>query len=245
MHPQLRHRKNGLPTSWTIPVVWIFLVVAAAIPARAREPERSKKDSLEHYLSSLSSGETSAPPARTLGSLWTDQSPIASLASDAKAHRLHDLITIAVSEQTLAQAAGDVTSQRDYSASSGINALGGHISTSGVSQLFSPASNTSLKGKGQANSNSTLQTTLAGEVVAVLPNGNMVVEAVRSVKMNNEQRTLVLRGLVRPADVSPANLVSSAAIAHLEIDLKGKGVVSDGTRPNNVGIRWLWKVLGF
>jgi flagellar L-ring protein precursor FlgH len=170
---------------------------------------------------------------------------MAMVANDAKARHLHDLITIAVAEQTLAQAAGDVTAQRAYSANSGISALAGGISTAGISQLFSPTSNMSLKGKGQANRNSTLQTTLSGEVVALLPNGNMVVEARRSVKMNNEHRTIILRGVVRPADVSPSNTVLSTAIASLEIDLKGRGMVSDGTRPNNIGIRWLWKVLGF
>jgi flagellar L-ring protein precursor FlgH len=245
MHPQPRHHKQETRTSWIIPTIWIVLLVAASTPARARDHDKPKQDSLDRYLTTLSASEVGTPPAQTRGSLWSDQSPITTLASDAKARRLHDLITIAVAEQTLAQATGDVTSQRHYSASSGISALGGHISTSGVNQLFSPSSSTSLKGKGQSNSNSTLRTTLAGEVVAVFPNGNMVVEATRSVRMNNEQRTLVLRGLVRPADISPANVVSSAAIAHLEIDLKGKGVVSDGTRPNNFGIRWLWKVLGF
>lgn len=238
-----RAGKAGL--AWLLLAIWLLLVILASSPSYARVHAKESKDSLEHYLKGLSSSQDTASPSATTGSLWRDQSPFAAIASDVKARRLHDLITIAVSEQTLAQAAGDVTAQRDYSASSGISALGAHISTGGVSQLFSPTSSMSVKGKGQSDSNSTLQTTLAGEVVALLPNGNMVVEARRSVKMNNEQRTITLRGIVRPADVSPANVVSSTALAHLEIELKGKGVVSDGTRPNNLGIRWLWKVLGF
>lgn len=244
MRPDTRRRRAVL-ARWLWWISWVFALGAAAIPGRATTPGGKEKGSLQEYLGQLPPAERAAPPAQTSGSLWTDDSPMFMLANDAKARRLYDLVTIAVSEQTLAQATGDVTAQRDYSASSGISALAGKVNTGGISSLFSPASSTSLKGKGQSNSNSTLQTTLAGEVVAVLPNGNMVVEATRSVKMNNELRTFTLRGVIRPADVSPSDVVNSTAIAHLQVVLTGKGVVSDGTRPNNLGIRWLWKILGF
>ena len=230
---------------WILAALWLSLLMAGSTPLHAREHAESNQASLDRYLKSLNLSAQAPVSSRTSGSLWVDQGPMAMIANDAKARRLHDLITIAVAEQTLAQAAGDVTAQRDFSANSGISAMAGGISTAGISQLFSPTSSMSLKGKGQANSNSTLQTTLSGEVVALLPNGSMVVEARRSVKMNNEHRTLILRGVVRPADVTPGNVVNSTAIASLEIELKGKGVVSDGTRPNNLGIRWLWKFLGF
>jgi flagellar L-ring protein precursor FlgH len=240
-----RQLRKEYRSSVALATIWILLLMAAALPAHGKEHKAPQNESLQSYLSRLPSSAQNEPSSSTLGSLWSDASPFASIANDAKARKLHDLITIAVSEQTLAQATGDVTSQRNYSASSGISALGGHISTSGVSQLFSPTSATALTGKGASDSNSNLQTTLSGEVVAVLPNGNMVVEARRLVTMNNEHRTMLLRGVVRAADVSPNNVVNSTSLAHLEVELNGKGVVSDGTRPNNVGIRWLWKVLGF
>jgi flagellar L-ring protein precursor FlgH len=240
-----RRLREEFRNSVAIATVWILLLLAAVFPAHGKEHKDPQKGSLQSYLTRLPTSAQDAPPSSTAGSLWSDASPFASIANDAKARKLHDVITIAVSEQTMAQATGDVTSQRNYSASSSISALGGHISTGGVSQLFSPASATSLTGKGASDSNSSLQTTLSGEVVALLPNGNMVVEARRFVTMNNEHRTMLLRGVVRPADVSPNNVVNSTSLAHLEIELKGKGVVSDGTRPNNAGIRWLWKVLGF
>ena len=238
-------RKKRSRVRWLLLPLWILLLAASVTPVHGKERADAAKVSLDRYLRSLIASEQATAPVKTTGSLWIDQSPLAMIANDAKAKRLHDLITIAVSEQTLAQASGDVTAQRNYSSNSAISALGGHISTGGVNPLFSAASTSSLKGKGQSDSNSVLRTTLAGEIVAVLPNGNMVVEARRAVTMNNEHRTFVLRGVVRPADIGPNNVVNSAAVAHLEIELKGKGVVSDGTRPNNVGIRWLWKVLGF
>ncbi len=224
--------------------VWLLALGVATSSAHAEKHDKDKT-SLQRYLAALPPQNSAAPQQNTTGSLWTDDSPLFMIANDMKARRVHDLVTIAVSEQTLAQATGDVTSQRDYAGNSAITALGGHMSTGGVNPLFAASSSTSLKGKGASNSQSTLRTILAAEVVAILPNANMVVEARRAVKMNNESRTVILRGVVRPADISPGNVVNSSALANLEIELKGKGVVSDGTRPNNIGIRWLWKFLGF
>lgn len=72
-----------------------------------------------------------------------------------------------------------------------------------------------------------------------------MVEAERMITMNNERQVLLLRGLVRPGDISPNNVVLSNAIGNLELELKGKGVISDGNRPLNPVVRWLLRIVGF
>ncbi len=141
--------------------------------------------------------------------------------------------------------ANSVSTARTLAASSGISALGGHLKTSGVDQLFSPNSSQALTGKSQASTTSSLQTTLTGRVVAVLPGGMLVIEAERQLTMNNEKQTILVRGLVRSGDISPSNSVPSNAIGNLELELKGKGVLSDGTHPPNVVVRTLLKIIGF
>jgi len=81
--------------------------------------------------------------------------------------------------------------------------------------------------------------------VAVLPNGYLVVEAEHQVAFNQQSQTLILRGLVRPVDINSDNSVPSTALSDLEIELKGKGVVSDATRQPNLFMRWLWKIIGW
>ncbi len=76
-------------------------------------------------------------------------------------------------------------------------------------------------------------------------NGSLVVEATRVVEMNQERQTLVIRGVVRPGDIAPDNSVLSTAISHLEVDLRGKGVISDGVRRPNRVARFLLRALGF
>jgi flagellar L-ring protein precursor FlgH len=155
-----------------------------------------------------------------------------------------DLITILVVQDVAADNSGSVATDRSLKANSGIDAIGG-MSFPEASNLFSPHSSQTLQGKAQASSKSSLRTSLAGRVAAVLPNGVLVVEAERQITMNNERQTILLRGMVRPGDVTPNNSVLSNAIGNLELELKGKGVVSDGTRPPNPIMRVLLRIVGF
>jgi len=181
----------------------------------------------------------------SVGSLWTDRGRLSFLTGDYKASHVGDLLTIVVVHDMTANNANSVSSSRTFSASSGINALPGQLKTAGVAQLFSPHSSQALAGKSQASTTSSLQTTLGGRIVAVLPNGLMVVEAERQLTMNNEKQTVLVRGLVRAGDVGPDNTITSNRLGNLELELKGKGVLSDGTHPPNLIVRGILRVLGF
>jgi flagellar L-ring protein FlgH len=180
------------------------------------------------------------------GSLWPlEGSLLTNLATDYKARRLNDLIVISVVEQTLAQASGAVTAQRDFTSSSGVTAIAGQVNTASFNPLYGLTSSSSLKGAGTANSQSLLQANISGRVVAVLPNGNLVVEAERQVTFNQQSQTIILRGVVRPGDISSSNSVPSTSLSDLELELKGKGVVSDSVRQPNLFVRLLMKLLNF
>lgn len=98
---------------------------------------------------------------------------------------------------------------------------------------------------GRALSAFYLRTSLAGRVMAVLPNGVMIVEAERQLTVNNERQTILLRGLFAPGTFPPSNTVLSNAVGDLELELKGKGVLSDGNRPPNPLVRILLRIVGF
>ena len=217
----------------------IALVVPGAISQDTTQAER-----LADYVARARESATINTP--TTGSLWTPNGRFSGLAIDYKSRNVNDLIVIHVLEQTIAEAAGSLSSSRDFEASSGISELFGQVGIrSGLQALFSPSSNNSLQGQAQTASNSLLSTSLSGHVVEVLPNGYLVVEAARDLEMNNEQQSVVVRGVVRPGDVAPDNSVLSTAISLLEVDLTGDGVISDGVRPTNRWIGGLLRILGF
>ncbi|HUK47453.1 MAG TPA: flagellar basal body L-ring protein FlgH [Terriglobales bacterium] len=228
----------------------IFLsILAAAVSLLAKPKDRKdsgniQSESLSQYLERMQQVPL-APRPQSTGSLWIDGGRLTDLSSDYKARHVGDVITITVVQNITATNAGSVSSQRNLSASSGISALPGQLKTAGVASLFSPTSAYSLAGKGQAATTSSLTTSLAGRVVAVLPGGALVIEAERKLTMNNEKQTLLLRGMIRQGDIGPGDTVASNSIANLELELKGKGVISEGNRPPNLILRAILRVVNF
>lgn len=238
--PNQRRRTHFM--AWRL--LWNFLLAVAPVLAADKIGQKDNQRELDQFIAAARNHiET---PVTTAGSLWNPQSPLAGAALDLRARRANDVILIRIVEQTRAEAAGSVQSQRNLQASSGIaNLLGPLGERSGLRGLFSPSSESSLNGQAQTASSTLLTTTLAGHVVEVLPNGLLVIEAVRGVEMNNERQTVLVRGIVRAEDVGADNSVNSTVISHLEIQLKGKGVISDGVRPPHMLMRILMRVLGF
>lgn len=224
-------------------VVVVAVVLALVVTSAAAKSKRA--DSRADYIARLQRDLGADTGERSLGSVWAFEGRFADLASDNTARAVHDLVFVDIVEQTVAEASGNVASERSFSASSGINVLAGRVNTSGIEQLFSPRSDSKLKGQAQTQSSSRLRTTLAGEVVAVLPNGALVVEARREVTVNRERQTVLLRGVARPSDLTPDNRIASNALSNLELELKGKGVISDSTRPPNWIVRTLLRLVGF
>jgi len=221
-----------------------ILFLAAMAIAKTSDQQKIQQETLTQYVQRMQQQSPDLSHA-TVGSLWTDNGRFADMNSDYKAMHVGDLVTIVVAQGTTANNANTVSTARTFNASSGITALAGHLKTSGVQQIFSPQSSQTLSGKSQGSTTSSLNTTLAGRVVAVLPSRALVIEAERQLTMNNEKQTIMLRGLVRPGDIAPDGSVPSNYIANLELELKGKGVLSDGTRPPNALVRALLKIVGF
>ena len=212
-------------------------------------PKRNKAmDSSQlraEYISHLQQQTASGGEKKTLGSLWTPNSSISQLSTDYRARNVNDVVIIQVSVATNSQQSGTLASQRSFQTSSAITGLPGGIPTHGVNPLLNANSSTQLKGQGQTAANSTLQTNLAATVIALLGNGNLVVEGQRSIYMNNQHENAIVRGVVRPGDISANNTVPSSALANLEIELRGKGIISDSTRPPNPITRAVLWLLGF
>jgi flagellar L-ring protein precursor FlgH len=229
------------------PRMTAVLITASLVPlvvAKETKPRTIQRETQEAYIERMQQDSPDLSPA-TAGSLWTDNGRFANLSADYKAMRVGDLITIVVAQGTKASSTAGVATARTLNASSGITALPGRLKTGGVQSLFSLNSSAVLNGKAQGSTTSALLDTLAGRVVAVLPSGVMVIEAERQLTMNNERQTILVRGLVRPGDVAPNGTVQSNQVADLELELKGKGVLSDGVRPPNALIRSLLWLVGF
>jgi flagellar L-ring protein FlgH len=228
-----------------IALIVLTAVCVSAVSADAKaKSSAAKRDALADYVQRVSA-KSPEPAPSTPGSLWNDSGRLANMVADYKAARVGDLVTISVAQNLSATSTGNVSTNRSLSANSGIPALPGQLKTTGVASLFSPNSTQVLSGKAQATSQTSLSTTLTGRVAAVLPTGTLVVEAERQITMNNQHETVILRGLVRPGDLDGANTVASNHVGDLEVEVKGKGIISEGTRPPNPIVKWTLRLVGF
>jgi len=215
-------------------------VVRKAIESKPNVATASLSSYLERVRAENSNIQ--APP----GSIWTDSGRLTRMVSDVRAMRPHDLISVVVSESLAASTDGTVKNSRATNANSSVSALFGALHAGNALQnLVNQTSSSGLNAQGTSATNSSLSTTFGGQVIEVLPNGMLVVEAARQVEFSQQTQTIILRGLVRPEDISQQNQVLSTAISSLELEVRGKGIINDYTYRQNAIVRFLQKVLIF
>jgi flagellar L-ring protein precursor FlgH len=83
---------------------------------------------------------------------------------------------------------------------------------------------------GQLDTTESLKFEIAATVAAILPNGNIVLEAHREVINNNEKWLHSLSGTCRREDIGPNNVVLSKDIANLRIEKRELGQIRDAYR---------------
>lgn len=209
----------------------VLCLVAANLPLAAKKPPAAPAPpNLEEYVKDVNQrwhqSLTSTP-----GSLFIPNGRLTDMARDVRASQVYDLVTIVVTDNSTATSTGATNSQRKSSLSASITSLAGKKSTSGaLANLANTANSTQLQGQGSTSRGTTLSTTVTAEVVALLPNGNLVVRGQKDITVNGEKQVIAIQGIVRPEDLSPVNSVPSNDVARMEIQVNGKGVVNDAVK---------------
>jgi flagellar L-ring protein precursor FlgH len=252
---------------WAMTLLFLLLLIGAtayaqsATPTTAQptvEPEAKRSlvqkitlakpsiasTSLSAYLNRVRAENSNAQP--TAGAIWSDNGRLTRMNADVRAMRPNDLISVVVEENLAASTDGTVKNSRASNASSQITSLFGLLHAGNAMQnLIGQTSTSGLNAQGQSATNSSLTTVFGGQVVEVLANGTLVIEAARQVEFSQQTQTIVLRGLVRPEDISQQNQVLSTAISSLELEVRGKGIVNDATYRQNALVRMLERILIF
>lgn len=191
------------------------------------------------------------------------------LLARPKARRLHDRVTVVINEKTLAkhEAKTDLKGEsktnwalakffmsqidKDGKLYQGTSPM-----TPGDTKGSKPESpnikipNVDLsssqehKGEGTTERNSSFQAEISGEVMEILPNGHLVVEARKTILINAERQTLTFTGRIDPKDLDADNRVEHRFVIDPSIKLTGEGEVSD-TRKRGLVTRVLQKVKFF
>ncbi len=164
------------------------------------------------------------------GSLWQgDTNKNGFLFQDAKALGIGDVVTVILSENVAAEREASTESSKEASNDYSISNVLGWGKGRKFSHFFAPEVTTSMEssfeGKGKIKRKDKLTGVISAIVVDILPNGNLVIEGRKKVRVNQEDQYIIIRGIVRPEDISSDNTVYSTMIANAEIYYYGKGSI--------------------
>lgn len=204
------------------------------VEAAPSRPSDSYDELFQRYLLDARSAQPETPEVQA----WAWMS---GLNADRRARRVNDIVTIRVVESIAGSGTADSSLAKAGSGSAGVSSLFGiekKLAPLNPSSLAAFGTKSDFKGSGSTNRAGTLNAQMTARVSDVLPNGDLVVEGVREIEINGDRQVVVLTGVIRTADVSPANEVLSTTIGQLRIRYFGKGLMKDNLKPG-----WLVRIL--
>ena len=171
-------------------------------------------------------------------SLWDRRDPkSAYLFTDLRARRVGDLLTVIINEATDIDNRDKRDMEKQTRSSEVFQFKGktqGNVSSRKAEAALNISNDAerSFQGKADYRADRRMADRITVEVVAVLPNGNLVIEGYRSRVISGEHRILRLRGIVRPVDIASNNTIQSQFIGNLSIEYLGRGYESSYNDPN-------------
>ncbi|HNW34479.1 MAG TPA: flagellar basal body L-ring protein FlgH [Candidatus Ozemobacteraceae bacterium] len=169
--------------------------------------------------------------ATSAGSLWLNGRDLYSSQGSSHEFKPGDIITVMISEAATAQQAATTNAQDDVAV---------EVKSDPQIPFFKKVVNqfigkneakNSWKGTGTTTRSGKLDGTVTTTVMEILPNGNLVLEGTRSVRVNRETQLLRVKGVARPQDISPGNEIKSSLLANADIKYDGKGSVGTTQKP--------------
>jgi len=158
------------------------------------------------------------------------------MAADVKAVAVGDMLTIVVQESSTASKDNSTTTSKKSSTDNAITTFlyspagSGFMTHNGQMPALKYSGQSDFNGGGSIKNNEQIVAKITVRVVDVLPNKNLVVEGSRHTAFGSEQQDIVLRGVVRPEDISANNTVFSYNVGDATINIVNRGTVTDSQR---------------
>lgn len=164
-----------------------------------------------------------------------------SMYADSVARKVGDLITIRIAENMTVAERMETGTTRENDAS--INLLQVPFTTRGASTGggvgalpgLNVASAKEFAGEGEVRGSGSMSFTLAGRVIDVLANGNLVIEARRTLSINKDSKTVLLTGICARSDIESDNTVPSVKIHNFEVSVVGEGPLTQAQQQGLLG----------
>lgn len=159
--------------------------------------------------------------------------------------RVNDIVTIRVDEMSRMMSEGEVNRRKtgqfdsvlqDWVKLVGLDALKPSPQSDGDPRVRAQE-NAVYRALGELETRESVTFNIAAKVVDLRPNGNLVLEAHRTIRINNEAWECSLIGECRKEDIGPDNTLLSRNIVDLHLDKRERGHVRDSYR-RGWALRW-------
>jgi flagellar L-ring protein precursor FlgH len=178
----------------------------------------------ENYAATLP--EEVPVTAKANGAIFQDQSAV-TLFDDAVAHRVGDILTIVLQENTNATKSATTTTKKTTTEAMATPTLaGGSLTLHGRALLNNSLNDaSSFDGEGNSSQSNQLTGSVTVTVAKRLANGNLLVRGQKWITINQGREFVRIQGIVRPVDISPSNTVPSYKVADASISYGSQGVI--------------------
>ena len=156
-------------------------------------------------------------------------------ATDRRASKVGDLLTVALSENFSASKSQSAKSAKNGTAAFNFPRI---MTADADDTLFDSQLAKSFDGSGSADQKNSLRGEISVTVTKVFSNGNMEILGQKKLTLNNGDEYIRLVGIIRPEDVDSRNIVPSSRIANAKISYTGAGDVADTSKKG-----WLTKLI--
>ncbi len=152
----------------------------------------------------------------------------------------HDLVQIIVREQSEARSRHEVETDKEYGLNGGIPRFPA-FSLTDLLQLQIQAGRTTnmpelrmdfnkeFSGDGEFRRRDDFSARITAEVIEVLPNGNLILEARTYIKTDREESVMKVTGVCRQEDITATNTILSNQLHNLTIEKVHKGDLRNAT----------------
>jgi flagellar L-ring protein precursor FlgH len=225
-------QSNGTPAAAPANTAGMPAPARPAAPAPSAVSAQMRRNGGSLFAASLAAGPQTSPGGASAISFFAVPEPT------PRTLQKHDLVTVIVHEDSnfSSQSSSDLEKTQDFD--SIVNAfLETHLSklkATGVNPTVAPETKFSnsrdFKSTGTIDRSDSLTARITAEIIDVKPNGTLTVQALKTIKTDDEVQQFVLTGVCRAEDVAADNTVESTQMYNLELQKNHMGDVRDTTR---------------
>lgn len=220
-------RRTGVRRARAVMALTASMTISVALAPVA--PAQTDDDAPSNSLITRALRERASAPRTRDSHTLRDSSLFVVPPPRPREFALHDLVQIVVQETSNARSRAKLDTEKEY-ALKGKIAKWPHLDIMDLLNLqlrqgsgdnvpeVDLSFDKEFEGKGDYERRDDLTARLTAEVIEILPNGHLVLEARTSIRNDQENLILKVTGICRPQDVTAANTILSNQLHDLVID---------------------------